>query len=153
MTINIGTTNDPVNKIRKTFTSGLTLTGTLKDSCNIDMPEITIQTNPASVAAFNYMYIPEFQRYYYITDRIIENNNLVTISGESDPLMSFANQILSLSAVIARGESAWNLYLNDPDFQVYQNPIVQQKKFPIGFTPNSFYYVLAVNGNGGHVIS
>ena len=39
----------------------------------------------------NYVYIHEFKRYYFITDKVFTSNKILTLSLNNDPLMSFKN--------------------------------------------------------------
>ena len=50
--------------IRKNLLNELSLSGTLRDSCNLIEPVINIQSD--SVIRYNYAYIPDFKRYYFI---------------------------------------------------------------------------------------
>lgn len=151
MTITFGVSSDPINKIKKSFTQSLTLTGYLREASSVIDPEITIEADITVLSGFNYMYIPDFKRYYFITNITSVTTKLCNISAHVDVLKTYADSILANEAIIDRAEMAWNLYLNDPQFQVYQNPIVQQKKLPKGFNNNTYYLVLAVNGNGGSI--
>ena len=60
-------------------------------------------------------------------------------------LSTYADSIIELSGIIKRQENNWNLYLNDGSFKIYQNPIVQVKSFPNGFTEQEF--VLSIAGS------
>lgn len=70
------------------------LSGTLRENCQIENPEITMQTDPRG---FNYVYIPEFGRYYFITDITVLRENLFRVSMHVDVLMSFNSQIKALN--------------------------------------------------------
>lgn len=76
-----------------------TYTGSARDPVSVDSPEIVIE---AQILTGNYVYIPEFSRYYYITDRNVVRNNLTVLSLISDPLMSFAAQIYTLPVYALR---------------------------------------------------
>lgn len=131
-------------KVRKSVSTVKTLSGTLKETTSIIEPSITMEVNLSEIADCNYMYIPEFKRYYYITNIISVSNDLVQINGHVDVLMSFSGQFLNNNAIISRQENKWNLYLDDSTFKAYSNPNINIKRFPSGFTNPSF--VLAVAG-------
>lgn len=61
-------------------------------------------SNENEVIDFNYFYIAEFRRYYYLTSIIVSSNNILVISGEVDPLFSFKDEILNNEAMIERNE-------------------------------------------------
>lgn len=58
----------------------------------------------AEVLNFNYFYIEEFRRFYYVSSIVVSSNNLLIVSGEVDPLYSFKDQILQNKAMIERNE-------------------------------------------------
>ena len=134
---------EELNKISKTPTEVMTLTGFLRERTNIIDPKIIIEYEGAFVSC-NYMYIPEFNRYYFINNIESVRNNLWEITAHCDVLKTYSEAILAHEAVIARSESKYNLYLNDDMFKVYTNPRLQIAKFPNKFTGES--YVLVMNG-------
>lgn len=95
------------NRIDKPLTAepNLTLTGTLREECSVEEPSILVQSDPRGQ---NYAYIPEFSRYYYITDITAERSNAFRIRLRVDVLMSYKSQILALpvfcmrSAILAK---------------------------------------------------
>lgn len=133
------------NVADKDFETIDTLTGTLKEETSITNPSIRINYTGA-LQNVNYFYIPQFQRYYFVTDIRSIRNNIWEISGHCDVLTT-ALKLSSLGDCIGitkKQENKNNLYLNDGSFRVYQDPIVTTKLFPAGF--NTFSYVLAVAG-------
>lgn len=130
-------------KLDKTLTTITTLTGTLKTDTSITDPVILIECDPTTVVNANYMSITEFGRSYFINNIKVVRKNLVEISAHVDVLSSFKSEIRANSAIIQRQESQWNLYLNDGSFRVYQNPIIQLKSFPNGFSNPEFVFALA----------
>lgn len=148
MTIDFYVNNSEQNKLEKDLTDKVTLTGTLRERCDILNPQISIQDSGAITLNKNYAYIPELKRYYFING--IENirENLFQVSMHVDVLQTYAAQIKEQTAVIQRQENNWNLYLNDGFFRVFQNPKIQLKKFPSGFPmPESFsWYLITTAG-------
>ena len=98
--------------------------------------------NPATA---NYCYISDLDRYYYITDIVILDQSLYEIHCHVDVLKSFASGIRSNSAVIARQQNNYDLYLPDGVFKSKSNPKFDVIKFPTGFT--SYHFVLSVAGS------
>ena len=145
MTLKLYTNSSDRNHLDKNITQqGSDISGTLRDDCSIVDPVITIQSVTGfNLASCNYTYITEFGRYYYITN-IVCTGKLYELHMHCDVLMSFKSQIRGNSAVIARNESTYNLYLADGVFKTYANPHYQIKKFPSGFS--GFHYVLTISG-------
>ena len=89
----------------------------IKDDCSVTNPTIILQNIPnANLAKFNYMYIDIFQRYYFIDSPVLLNNGLVEITGKTDVLMSFRNEIEECSGVLDRQENIFDAYLTDDEF-------------------------------------
>lgn len=132
------------NRMDKSFflEDEIVLNGTLKENTSIIDPIIVIQQSILTVALYNYMYINNFGRYYFITDIVSISNTLTEVHCHCDVLMSFREQILTNDGIVSRSENNWNLYLNDGSFKVYANSIVLTKAFPSGFTDQS--YIIAV---------
>lgn len=145
MNISLYTNTSDKNHMDKNITQmGSTISGTLREDCSITDPVIKIaHITDFNIAKCNYAYIPEFGRYYYIND-IVCVGKLYELHMHVDVLMSFRGQIRGNSAVIARNESSYNLYLADGVFKTYANPHYQIKKFPSGFS--GFHYILTVAG-------
>lgn len=131
------------NVVHKNITQiGSDISGVWKENTSMLAPVIII--NKVDTTNVNYVYVADFGRYYYITDYTLMTGQRIALRLSVDVLMSWKQYYLPLEAVIARQENQWNLYLNDEMFKAYQNPLIQCKKFPYGFTTQEF--VLAVAG-------
>lgn len=133
------------NAVNKSITELTTLTGTLREESSIIDPIITISDIDSYVGSMNYAYIPEFNRYYFITNIESVRNNLWRVSFHVDVLYTYRAQIKSNSAIIERNENEYDLKLNDGLFKTQQNPRIAQFPFPSGF--NTWNFVLAIAGN------
>lgn len=123
--------------------------GTLRAGTSIIDPVIVFQaSNPGFHAnQTNYLWIEEFQRYYYITNIISVNESLWEIHAHVDVLMSFADLIKQQTAVVARQEGKYNLMLDDGFFMCYQNPKFQTKTFSVEGPFETQEFVLVVAGS------
>ena len=102
---------DVNNSIRKNPTQKAIVSGTFKVPTSIVHPSVQIEYNKLD---FNYVYIPQFNRYYYVDDVIVITNTLIQIECSCDVLMSFKSQLVDTYGVISRNEDDFNPYLNDP---------------------------------------
>lgn len=102
MTISFGTTSDAKNKLNKTYTASVSLTGNLKDDTSVVDPIILVNASLTTLAGCNYMYIASFGRYYYITDVVSKGANLVEVHGHCDVLKSYNSQIRSCTGYVSR---------------------------------------------------
>lgn len=133
------------NAVNKSIHELTTLTGTLREESSIIDPIITISDIDSYVGSMNYAYIPDFNRYYFITNIESVNSNLWRVSFHVDVLYTYRAQIKSNSAIIERNENQYDLKLNDGLFKTQQNPRIAQFSFPSGF--NTWNFVLAIAGN------
>ena len=145
MTITLFRNISEYNAVNKSITELTTLTGTLREESSIIDPIITISDIDNYVGSMNYAYIPEFNRYYFITNIESVRNNLWRVSFHVDVLYTYRAQIKSNSAIIERNENEYDLKLNDGLFKTQQNPRIAQFPFPSGF--NTWNFVLAIAGN------
>lgn len=145
MTLTLFNTISEYKAVNKTLTELVSLTGTLREQSSIIDPVIMISDIDSYVGSMNYAYIPEFNRYYFITN--IENvrENLWRVSFHVDVLYTYREQIKSNNAIIERNENEYDLKLNDGLFKTQQNPRIAQFPFPSGFT--TWNFVLAIAGN------
>lgn len=148
MTVTLGNYIGEPNKVDKEIANTTTFEGYLRTAAEVINPVIRFETEP--ITSVNYMYIPIFGRYYFITKLTVINAGMWEVTGHCDVLMSYKNDIRSWYAVVERGETQYNLYLNDPEFQVEQRPRVQLLKFPAGFARSYAQRILILAGNGGN---
>lgn len=112
--------------IGKTWNSTTqTIEGKLLYDQNILRPTFLLSGN---YAAYNYAYIPAFERFYYITEQVIRTGDLTEIHFQCDPLQSFKTQILNNYAILERQETKNNAYFSDNMYWTQANKIV--KTFP-----------------------
>lgn len=137
----------PVEKIGKSLTGSHTISDVvLKRDTSVLRPVLLINS-AQDIYTYNYMYIAEFSRYYFIDDIRSVNNNMWEISAHVDVLETYKTQIKANTAVIKRQQNKYNLYLDDPEFKTYNNEQIQTLKFPANGFNKQLSYVLTVNGS------
>ena len=133
--------------INKTISSGETLTGSLRDESSVINPSFLIQhTNPS---AYNYCYIAEFGRYYFITDIVSVRTNLWRINCTVDVLMSFKTQILNLNVTVSdvsSGESPDETYMNGEQWQTTVKTKTDIVSFSNGLLDSGEYILITSGG-------
>lgn len=120
----------------------------ISDECNIVTPRILLDA-PGTYTSANYMYIPAFNRYYYITNINILNGNQVEIEGKCDVLMSFWNYIKNCPCVAGRSSSDYDEYLDDPLVTIKDSYRTEVRRLSGEFTPTADganHYVLTIGG-------
>lgn len=134
------------NKIDKT--AGLTqleeMRGELKAAFN-DLGG-TIEINKTEAPTdFNYCYIEDLKRYYFIQSITYEYNSLYVLELKEDVLYTHKDKILNENALIARAEGVYNLYTQDAERLTQQNTNTYIKEFPNSF--NDVSYILTTAGS------
>ena len=150
MQINLFTCNAERNRIDKSsyFSNRFTLEGAFRAETSAMNIIVDVEkTNPLKYN-YNYMYIAEFDRYYFITDISTIRNNIWRIEGEVDVLMSFRDDILSSSCIIDKveNEAHANLYLDDGSFVMDSRKYNEIKEFPNGLNNNGAYILICAGG-------
>lgn len=134
----------PAHQVKKDITKITELTGTFRDSVSVINPTIRIEYN--NPVGFDYVYISDFGRWYFVEDITMVRKNVMDVTLRVDVLETFADGILSNKAIIDKSASKYNLYLNDDSLKMYQKPLIQQIEFPNAlFTQNE--WVLIVSGS------
>lgn len=139
------------NRVNKTpfISNRYAIDGYLKDATSCSDPVITIEKNSNPIAYdYNYMYIEEFKRYYYITDIVNINNKIWEIHAHVDVLFSFSPDIKSSMAILdkSEGDTTSNLYMNDGSFVMDSRKYNELKEFPDGFNENGSYILICAGG-------
>ena len=146
MEIKLYKTSSPRKKLVKDLTDGITLTGTLRGQSSIMSPSLQIQD--IAVLGYNYCYIPDFGRYYYINGIDALRANLFELSLGVDVLMTYAKAIRSNAAIVDKVQifgAAYN-YINDGSF-INSNRMKQDIiNFPHGFNANGEYILITAGG-------
>ena len=119
--------------LTKIFESGtINLEGTLLNNTSIINPSIRIHRAADDISQYNYMYIPDFHRKYFINDITALNADTCIVQAHVDVLGTYENFIRPLDAVIARQENKYNLYLDDNLFKIDSRTIIQTVQFDKG---------------------
>lgn len=150
MQIDLFTCKCERNRINKTeyLSNRFTLDGTLRKQTSATSLSIDIEkTNPLTYD-YNYMYIGEFDRYYFIDDISSVRNRLWTISASTDVLMSFKNDILESSVILDKVENELvaNLYLDDGSFVMDSRKYNEIKEFPNGLNETGEFILICAGG-------
>lgn len=110
---NVKSASNVLHKSYDTVQSGITATA--RGAVDVDKPEILLNYSSMN---FNYFYISEFGRFYNVSSRALVSGGHILLSGESDPMESFASSVYNLNNVLCvRNEdvSKWNKEIPDPN--------------------------------------
>lgn len=103
MTVTLYNNSSAYNVLHKSFGQAIaSVTATVKGSCSVDNPTLLINYQTADT--FNYFYVSDWGRYYRVTNRMLVPGEHMMISGQSDPIASFAGSIAGLDVYAVRCE-------------------------------------------------
>lgn len=133
------------NKINKTLETPFTLSGDLKGETSVINPVIMIEHgNPTG---YNYAYIPEFNRYYFISEITSVRTGLWRVSMVVDVLMSFKTQIMNVPVILSDSEEHESeMYLTGDVWQTKVKETTNIKTFPNGLSEDGYFILITAGG-------
>lgn len=133
------------NKINKSLTGEVEYSGTLRDETSVINPTVLIHATNLSL--YNYAYIPEFHRYYFIRDIVSVRNGLWRVTLSVDVLMSFKNDILDLNVILSDTESTGQSdYYSGDQWRTLVKAKTDIIKFSNGLLDNGEYILITAGG-------
>lgn len=134
--------------LNKTLEQKFSISGNFKITTDIVHPTINISSHSSvDFGDCNYLYLGQFNRYYFIVSKSIDTFGNIMIDCECDVLMSHKSQIQNLEVIAKRSSSDFNLYQYDSEIPSLEKRVVATQKFPGGFSSGEAL-ILAVNGGG-----
>lgn len=122
----------------------------LKDNVDVYRPIIKIKTELLNKC--NYVFIEDFNRYYYVVNKRSINIEIIELTLECDVLMSFREHILNLKCIIDKQENInlGNKYYDDNSLISLSKEFIESYNFNNGFNENGeFILITAGGGNNG----
>lgn len=128
--------------LNKVLTNELVINGEMKgEVLNILEPEITLEYKTI-YNNYNYAYIPEYSRYYFISD-VNKINHYTVMTFHHDALMNWRNEILDSEAQVTRtNPSKGSKYLKDNRISSTAQHFYETKKLGAGFTKQDNYMII-----------
>ena len=107
------------NTINKALKPLGTINVSLRPELNVHNPTLKIQI-PHNMYGFNYVYIDEFKKYYFVENVIFLGGNTYILTLSLDVLQTYKDTILKSSALIVESDNAnRNLSVNSNVFNVF----------------------------------
>ena len=103
--------------------TGVTLSGNLRESTALLSPSLLVESS--TFLYFNYCYIPDFNRYYFIQSIELHSKNLYRLNLNIDVLFTYKDKIKDLSGIVSRNENTYNDLIKD-DRITFTNHTVMQ---------------------------
>lgn len=147
MLIELYTTASPRKTLNKSLSNKKELTGTLRAQSSVMSPVFTIEDN-GSVVGYNYAYIPDFRRYYYIKEITAVRTNLFELALEVDVLKTYNYQIRGNRAIIDRTQAGAtaNVYIENSTVVNTTQEETATYNFSGGFNDTPEYILITAGG-------
>ena len=147
MNLSLFVNNSEKNKLDKSLSSELKFNGKLREESSVVNPSIMVQaTNPSG---YNYAYIPEFNRYYFITDMVSVRTGIWEISMHVDVLMSFKDTIKATQVILSDTETTGQTnYMPGEQWATEVKNTTTIKMFPHSLPTTGKYILITAGGQG-----
>lgn len=144
MTIDFYKVNDVKNKINKTLGAPYTISNVFFKSGNVDIVNPFLRLS-RDMTQYNYCFIRELNRFYFIDDVVIENNGIKNYKLTIDVLMSYKNEIMNNKTHIVESENVLNV--DNIEYSEKNNEIIKTFNFPENpFENNKTDVLICVRG-------
>ena len=146
-TISLFKTASENNRVVKVLTDEKQLSGELRNQTSVLNPTIRIESSD-NISGYNYCYISEFGRYYYITDIVSVRTNCWVISLRCDVLMSYKDEIQSMNVILNNTqETGLSNYLASPNWVNLVKTKTDIKVFPSGLSEQGEFILITAGGD------
>lgn len=146
-TISLFKTASENNRVVKVLTDEKQLSGELRNQTSVLNPTIRIESAD-NISGYNYCYISEFGRYYYITDIVSVRTNCWVISLRCDVLMSYKDEIQSMNVILNNTqETGLSNYLSSPNWVNLVKTKTDIKVFPSGLSEQGEFILITAGGD------
>ena len=146
-TISLFKTASENNRVVKVLTDEKQLSGELRNQTSVLNPNIRIESAD-NISTYNYAYISEFGRYYYITDIVSVRTNCWVVSLRCDVLMSYKDEIQSMNAILNNTqETGLSNYLASPNWVNLVKTKTDIKVFPSGLSEQGEFILITAGGD------
>lgn len=115
--------------INKPVENPTRITGLFRQPFNILNPDVKLRFS--GNFNFNYCFIPELNKYYFVDSVEIQSNEIINISLSLDVLKTYETEILNSSAFISNSENTEN-YLSNRENIYNMIPNFEKLNFPDG---------------------
>lgn len=133
------------NVVDRTLAAVLSLSGELKEDCDVSNPKIVIQSSV--IPDFNYFTIDVFKRSYYKTALVNIAADLWEISGHVDVLESFKNYLGNQKAILLdTQETGANAYILNDVYMTTVKTKTDIMTFPSGLLDNGEFILVTAGG-------
>ena len=154
MTVTLFKNFSDKRNLNKNLSEIKTVSATAKGDINIISPTLIIQNFGTD---FNYCYISDFDRYYFVKSIILLTGQRVQIDLTIDVLMSYKEEIKNLTVNVLRYENIEPTFLTDSRIPLFSDTVQKVIEFPENIfnlenpSENSKNFLLTVAGGDFNV--
>ena len=130
--------------VTKNIQDEIEYTGTLRNESSVIDPVVLIEAE--NLSDYNYAWIDEFHRFYFIKNIESVRNNLWRLTMHVDVLTTYADYIKENNGIMSRNANVWNLYYQDNQFKILNYETIQTKAFSASLNPNSQLVLICAGG-------
>lgn len=136
-------TTDSTNALNKVLSETGDYEGVLNAEFNILRPIIRFRAN--APVTFNYAYIPQLQRYYFV-DNVKQDGNLCIVALKVDVLQTYKNYLVGKTFdVVTTNEG--NNYLSSNEYIYNVKPKLKRVYFPNGKISGNTKVMITIKGD------
>ena len=136
--------NDVKNKINKTLGVPYTMNNVFFKSGDVDIIKPFLRLS-RDITQYNYCFIRELNRFYFIDDVVIENNGIRNYKLSIDVLMTYKTEIMNNKTHIIESENVINA--DNIEYSEKNNEVVSTFNFPDNpFEDNKTDVLICVRG-------
>lgn len=141
MIIELYKNNSDNNVVNKDITKVGEIDVRLKEPVEREAPQLLV--SGVIDDSYDYLYIPEWNRYYYVENKKQYSQSIYLINTKIDVLKSFRSKILQANAIVTHCETLRNNYINDNTWVSDVRQTTNVKNFPNGFNNNPQFVLIA----------
>ena len=149
MTVTLYKNTSDKRNLNKVITEIKSVSATAKGEINIISPTLILECFSTD---FNYCYISDFNRYYFVKSITLLTGQRVQIDLTVDVLMSYKEEIKNLTVNVLRYENIEPTYLTDSRIPLFSDTVQKVIEFPENIfnlekpSENSKNFLLTVAG-------
>ena len=135
-------------KLNKSLSNKKAINISLKETTNLLNPSILLESD-TDLTKYNYGYLKELGRYYYINAKQLDNNKHYILDMNQDHLMTYKSDILRLVCIIDKQEEIFNELIDDGSYVSQVDDYTNRYVFgngSVGFNVNPTNILICAGG-------
>ena len=144
MVIRLFVNSSEPNKIGKSLTQELEITGTLRGETDLLKPEVLIEAE--NLSQYNYMTISQFHRKYFIDDMSVVRAGLWRVRGRVDVLDTYKDVIKAQHVILKASDDNGDSYVTGEQWKSKVKSLTDILPFSSGLLDSGEYILITAGG-------